>query len=110
MSDLNQMTTRVKSGLDLQCYLEQMLICIDNYESSGEGPVCCFYVCKRNGVSDEMISVNFKDRADSSEELVVGCSKGCLPAAQVKQNIKLYRKMLCEECVKDARKVVKNGS
>lgn len=110
MSDLNQMTTRVKSGLDLQFCLELMLVCIHNYENGGEGPICCFYVCKRNEIPDEMILDNFTDNAGSSKALVVGCSKGCLPAAQIKQDVKFYRKILCKECVEDARKVIKNGS
>lgn len=111
MADLNQMIKGVKSGWDLESHFELMLCCVTNYEKAvGNAPVCCFYTCEANEIDSEMVLDGFRNYAASQEELVIGCSRGCLPLEDVKRGKIQYRKKLCKGCVKEAGRIIKDGS
>lgn len=114
MADLNQMTARLRTGLGLEIYQKIVLFLISEHENTGEGPICCFFLCKSKDISKKVLSRSFKNYANSDEDLVIGCSRGCLPirdttldAPEVLRLRKHYAKKLCRECVEEAREVIK---
>jgi hypothetical protein len=84
--------------------------CIDIYEASEVGPVCCFYISKVREIPRgyNTKSPDFRNFAEFSDDEVIGCSRGCLPIKEGEPTPKLYKERLCKECVAEARELLKS--
>ena len=113
MSDLNQMMHKAKSGIPPENYRAIMTLLIARYETNKRnnvegGPICCFYTSKSGAIPSYARLDGFRNHAEWDHELVIGCSRGCIPirrkgAADV---AKRYAEKLCRNCVKDAKKLL----
>lgn len=113
MSDLNQMTQRVKAGIDLEAYREQISFLINEFatgvqKNDAKGPICCFYVCEPWAIPQKLILDGFQNYAHLDTERVIGCSRGCLPVGEeITETMRRYADKLCNGCVADARRILR---
>lgn len=81
MSDLNLKLRSIKSGRPID--KDGIRLHIEMWESVGLGPICCFYTRTRQSVGsdDQKGYVDLSDFNMSDgppDEIVIGCSRGCV--------------------------------
>ena len=108
MSDLNQRIRKMKSDVPVdEIPIHELL---ERWKSAGVGPLCCTYTMPKKyvGGKDQEGYVDLADfqMADCQpEEYVIGCSRGCIPVKDSKEDDNIYGSRLCEPCVEEAKKV-----
>jgi len=118
MSDLNQLIKAAKrgcSGESLAVLREKAKLLSEKYEimnSEANYSICCVYQGELRGILNrlgEIIGANeyveideFRNYSRSPEEIVIGCSRGCMPVKELSR--RSYLEELCKECVEEARK------
>ncbi|MBI2548111.1 hypothetical protein HYW21_02055 [Candidatus Woesearchaeota archaeon] len=85
--------------------IEMMRTQIEAWERQGIGPICCFFARQRRyvGADDQKGYVDLSDYLLPNcpdEEIVIGCSRGCVSLSNVGP---IYGLRLCEPCVKEAK-------
>ena len=105
------MTTRVKAGIDVEVYREIMSFLIQDHEAKdrlngGHGPICCFYTCGPKEIPKYARNDSFRNCAGPETKAVMGCSRGCVAHEDLENDIRVYSRKLCRECVEEARRLV----
>ena len=108
MSDLNQLINAYKEGKKLEELREPMLTIIRKYVNNQIGPQCCFWIGKLEDLNDDnfkegYIDYDFKNYARKSDDLIIGCSRGCL---SIEDLGKIYFEKLCKGCIDEAKKIL----
>lgn len=101
MSDLYKMIKWAREG-----YVEKGLMRgrIEVWERSHSGPVCCFFISKRNDVPKGYLNLpNYNLPGCPDDEMIIGCSRGCIPLSTSDST---YGPLLCAPCVEEAKKIL----
>lgn len=105
MSDLYQMVKLAKSG-DIE-RTELIRERVEALERQRRGPICCFFTSQKKDVlNDKHLDLSdFMMPECSDDEVVIGCSRGCVPLSEARST---YSPKLCEPCVAEARKYLES--
>jgi hypothetical protein len=84
------------------------------YAEARAGPICCFFVKSlREVVDDDDDYINMKtfdQNGCGPDDLVIGCSRGCMAARDWNENEPTFKETFCKVCIEEVKTLLASSS